>query len=314
MPTSVSIARAPIGARLLKIDWGAISPLRISSRRVAEGYYAGAHRAARRGAGVEFGGQRPYVPGDDLRFLDRRSLLKHDRLLVREFDTDTERALWLWVDASRSMSFRGPSVTGSKLAFAALLAATLARIAVSGHDPIGLSWLGARGLLSGAAPGFGWMQFERVVDALERADATTELESDPAELGLDAALVSRRTRRGSVIVLLSDFIDVPDDALRSITSVGGGGRMLVLVQVLDPIELSLGYRGKVRLRALEGTLEVTTDADLVRAEYLRRLEAHTSRWRDAAISHGGRLVQASSGEDAVLVVRRVLDAISGARA
>ena len=45
------------------------------------------HRSVRRGAGVEFGGQRPYVPGDDLRFLDRRSLMRHDRLMVREFES-----------------------------------------------------------------------------------------------------------------------------------------------------------------------------------------------------------------------------------
>jgi hypothetical protein len=57
-----------------KIDWGSLAPLRLRARVVAEGVYAGAHRSARRGAGVEFGGHRPYVPGDDLRWLDRASI------------------------------------------------------------------------------------------------------------------------------------------------------------------------------------------------------------------------------------------------
>ena len=63
--------------------------------------------ASARAPGVEFGGQRPYVPGDDLRFFDRRALLRHDKLMVREFETETDRALWLCLDATASMSFRG---------------------------------------------------------------------------------------------------------------------------------------------------------------------------------------------------------------
>ena len=35
------------------LDWGSLAPLRIRARMVAEGVYAGAHRSARKGAGVE---------------------------------------------------------------------------------------------------------------------------------------------------------------------------------------------------------------------------------------------------------------------
>src|SRR5579863_8568126 len=121
------------------LDWGSLAPLRLRSRLVAEGVYAGAHRSARRGAGVEFGGHREYVPGDDLRWLDRRSLLRHDRLLVRQFETDTDRALGLLVDASASMGFRSARAPGAKLAFAAVVAAALGRVALAGGDPVGLA-------------------------------------------------------------------------------------------------------------------------------------------------------------------------------
>src|SRR4051812_1532950 len=126
------------------IDWGSLAPLRLRSRLVAEGVYAGAHRSARRGAGVEFGGHRPYTPGDDLRWLDRRSLLRHDRLLVRQFETETDRALRLIVDATASMGYRGVRAPGAKLAFSALVAAALARIAVGSGDPVGLTYLGGQ--------------------------------------------------------------------------------------------------------------------------------------------------------------------------
>ena len=65
------------------IDWGELAPLRLKARVVVEGLYAGPHRSNKKGTGVEVGGQRPYVPGDDLRFFDRRALLRHDRLMIR---------------------------------------------------------------------------------------------------------------------------------------------------------------------------------------------------------------------------------------
>src|SRR5262245_26757930 len=124
------------------IDWGKLAPLRLRSRLVAEGVFAGGHRSARRGAGVEFGGHRSYTPGDDLRWLDRRSLLRHDRLLIRQFETETDRALRIVVDATASMGYRGAKAPGAKLAFAALVAAALARIAVGRGDPVGLTFFG----------------------------------------------------------------------------------------------------------------------------------------------------------------------------
>ena len=126
---------ARVGSELLPIDWGAISPLRLKAALVAEGVYSGMHRSRRRGAGVEFGGQRPYVPGDDLRFLDRRSLMRHDRLMLRQFETETERAVWICVDASASMAYRSPEAPGAKLAYAALLGAALTRVCLLYTSP-----------------------------------------------------------------------------------------------------------------------------------------------------------------------------------
>src|SRR5688572_25806415 len=99
------------------LDWGSLAPLRLRARAVAEGVYAGVHRSARRGAGVEFGGFREYTPGDDLRWLDRRALLLHDRLVVRQFETETDRAVRLIIDATSSMGYRGKGAPGAKFAF-----------------------------------------------------------------------------------------------------------------------------------------------------------------------------------------------------
>ena len=176
---------------------------------MAEGVYAGSHRSARRGAGVEFGGHRAYTPGDDLRWLDRRSLLLHDRLLVRQFETETDRALRLVVDATTSMGYRGTGAPGAKLAFSALVSAALARVAVSSGDPVGLTYFGG-GPNSRSLPVSGGREaFERILGSLEAAEAGGDARADASVLERALAIIARSARRGSIVVVLSDLLDCP---------------------------------------------------------------------------------------------------------
>jgi uncharacterized protein (DUF58 family) len=294
------------------IDWGALAPLRLKARAVAEGVYAGMHRSVRKGAGVEFGGQRPYVPGDDLRFFDRRSLLRHDRLMVREFETETDRALWLCVDATASMAYRSEGAPGSKLAYAALVSAALARVTLSTGDPVGLGWVGGHGT-HGIPAMAGREAFERVIGALEGAAAAGDASADGAAIERTLGPIARRARRGAVIVLLSDLLDLPDGALSSFTALATSGRTLIAVQVLDPAEAELGFSGNVRLRAAEGDTVVEADADAVRATYKERLLALSTPWESELSARGGRLVRATTADAPVAVVRAILKAVQEAR-
>lgn len=261
---------------------------------------------------MEYGGQRPYVPGDDLRFLDRRSLLKHDRLMVREFETDTDRAVWLCLDASASMGFRGEAAPGAKLAYAALLAAALTRVAMSTRDPTGLCWLGGEEPRQVRAS-YGEAGFERIVSSLERASPGGALRDDPALVERNLQVLARRAPRGSVVVFFSDLLDLPLAARRSVAALGARSRVLVVTQVLDPVERDLGFDGKVRLRAMEGKQTVETDADAVRERYLAALQEHNQAWASALQREGGRLVQCCSTDDPVAVVREVIRAAGEAR-
>ena len=124
-----------------RLDWGAFAPLRLRARAAAEGAWSGAHRSVRKGAGVEFAGHRAYVHGDDLRFIDRHALMRHGALMLREFETETDRSIYLVIDASASMGFRGSRAPGAKLSFASVVAAALAWIAIRGGDRVALDWL-----------------------------------------------------------------------------------------------------------------------------------------------------------------------------
>ena len=296
--------------RAIEIDWGKLAPLRLRARTIAEGVFAGAHRSLRKGAGVEFGGHRPYVPGDDLRWLDRRALLRHDRLVVREFETETDRALRLVVDASASMAFRSEGAPASKLAYAAVVAAALARLALSSGDPVGLDWLGGEAARPMPAVA-GREAFERVVGSLETVRASGELMNDPVALERALSPIARRARRGSIIVLLSDLLDLPRACLERFVSLASGGRMLLAVQVLDPQELAFPFEGTVRLRPLEGDDLVETDAGTTRARYLAALTAIGTAWSERLSAHGGWFLRVSTADDAGDLLRRIVAHLAG---
>jgi uncharacterized protein (DUF58 family) len=296
------------------LDWGTLAPLRLRARVVAEGVYAGAHRSARRGAGVEFGGHRAYTPGDDLRWLDRRSLLLHDRLLVRQFETETDRALRLVVDATASMGYRGRDAPGAKLAWSALVAAALARIAVGSGDPVGLTYLGGgAGEEGGAATrgvsvAGGREVFERILGSLEAITAGGDARTDLSFLDRGISGIVRASRRGSIIVVLSDLLDLPEGGEERVAAIASRGRVLVVVQVLDPDEVDLPFGGTVRLRALEGGVVVETDVETTRASYKERLASLTANWERVLTARGARLVRAVTSSDPVRVVREIVQA------
>jgi len=265
--------------RVGTLDWGKLAPLRLRARAVAEGVYAGAHRSRRRGPGVEFGGHRSYVPGDDLRFLDRRATMRHGKLLVRQFETETDRGLRLVVDASQSMAYRSEEAPGAKLAYAALIGAALCRVALASADTVSLDFIG--GERAPPLPAMGGLEaFDRLTEILAAiepsGDASTSLPL--LDTALDA--VARRSRRGTAIVILSDFIDLPEGAADRLVALCSGGRVVVGVRVLDPVEVTFPFAGPVLLRGSEGGAQVETDGTSARAGYLSALAQKMASYRE----------------------------------
>jgi uncharacterized protein (DUF58 family) len=301
------VTEKPLARRTESLDWAKLATLRLRARAVADGVYAGMHASRKRGAGVEFGGHRPYVPGDDLRLLDRRAMARHDKPFLRELETETDRALRLLVDASASMGFRGARAKVSKLDFVAVLAAALTRIALASGDPVGLDYLGGESVRP-VAPSSSGEAFERVLASLEAARAAKDVSQDRAALDRALAPIARRARRGTVIVLFSDLVDVHEETLRRYSALATGGRTLLAVRVLSPEEATFPYEGPVRLRAIEGSQEIETDPLAVRQGYLSALAAIEEAWATRLAARGGRLVTATTSDDPVVVVRSILRA------
>jgi len=67
----------------------AIRDLELRARVIVEGLWSGLHRSPQQGFSVEFTEYRQYSPGDDLRYLDWKTLGRSDRLYIKKFEDET---------------------------------------------------------------------------------------------------------------------------------------------------------------------------------------------------------------------------------
>lgn len=92
----------------------------LAARREVQHLLLGERQSAFAGRGYEFADNRPYVPGDEARFINWRVLARSGQLYLKNFYEERRPPLWLLVDRGASMRF-GTRVR-LKLALAAQLA------------------------------------------------------------------------------------------------------------------------------------------------------------------------------------------------
>jgi uncharacterized protein (DUF58 family) len=177
---------------LLRLEWRVIRRL--------DGRLQGGYRTAHRGSGMDFAGLRPYLDGDDARFIDWNVSARLDEIQVREFNEDRELTAWLVLDRSASMRIGGPD--RGKNDVLAELALTLARLLARGGNRVG-AVLYDTGQTRVVPPGTGRNQALRIGRELQRSAASGGGTTDLAAM-LDS--VASMARRRCLVVVVSDFI------------------------------------------------------------------------------------------------------------
>ncbi len=177
---------------LLRLEWRVLRRL--------DGRLSGDFRTVRRGSGLDFAGLRPYVDGDDARYIDWNVTARLDELQVRQFNEERELTSWLVLDRSASMALGAPGRgKGDRLAELTL---SLARLLGRGGNKVG-AVLYDNDLVQVVRPGTGRRQALRIGQELAKptsphSGATTDL---AAMLDAAAGLAKR-----SLVVVISDFI------------------------------------------------------------------------------------------------------------
>lgn len=171
--------------------------LSILSKKLFPGQFRAERRTKRRGTGLEFADYRQYVAGDDFRHLDWKAYLRLNRLILRLFEEEEDLPIYLFVDASQSMTYGNPS----KFDYARRVAAALCYIGLSNLDRVHVIGYSDR-VKAELPPQRGKGRIFRVFRFLE--ELTPGGETNARE---SFKSYCTETRRRGLAVIISDFFD-----------------------------------------------------------------------------------------------------------
>lgn len=226
---------------------------------------AGVHRSAARGGSLEFSQHREYAPGDDPRYVDWKAFARTGRLQLKQFEDETNLVLYLVVDVSASMEYRGPSAAWSKRDYAASLAASVAWLAMANHDAVSLALAGSDDALPGP-PSMNPGQFADFCRRLERVTASKKNEASPLA-GLGRAL-----RRRGVILLITDALGDLETLRSDLGQLTHRRHEVRLVQILDDAEIDFPFTQAASFQDLESGSFTAADPIAIAESYRQEVD------------------------------------------
>ncbi len=241
-----------------------ISSLELVARTVVDGFIAGLHRSPHLGFSVNFAEYRPYRPGDDIRKIDWKVFGRSDRFFVKEYEGETNTAIHLILDCSRSMDYRSQGI--KKIEYGQFLAASLGYFAFKQRDGVGFisyddkvrEFVPARGSIG---------HLNTMLHAIERTVPGGE--SDFVEPLIS---VAERLRRRGIVIVISDLHDEPEHVMEALRHLAFRGNDVIVFQLLDPIELDFDFSESAQFVDMETRAEMHVIPDFVRQEYKRILK------------------------------------------
>ncbi len=255
-----------------------ISRLDLRAKQIVEGFLSGAHRSPFFGHSVEFLQHREYVPGDDLRHVDWQVWARQDRLVVKQFEEETNLRCYLLVDSSRSMEYAGGGI--SKFEYASTLAASLAWLVLQQHDAVGCLTFDddiREVIPASAAAG----HLPTIADRLSR---TTRREASRWDT-IFARVAEVFPRRG-VMLVLSDFLGDDRQIVKGLRTLAERGHEIAALQVLDDDELDFNLEGPTRFEDLEAEGFLACNPRALRDSYLAAVQEYLDRFRHGVAAAG----------------------------
>jgi len=247
-----------------------IASLELVARMVVEGFISGLHRSPHLGFSVNFAEYRTYRPGDDIRKIDWKVYGRTDRLFVKEYEGETNTAIHLILDCSRSMDYRNKGIR--KLEYGQFLAASLGYFAFKQRDAVGfisydsdiIDYIPARTSIG---------HLNTVLHAIERARP-----GERTDFYKTLVNVSGRLRRRGIVVVISDLLDDPDKVMSGLRHLAYRGNDVIVLQILDPAEIHFDFSDAARFVDMETRAEMYVIPDYLRQEYRKVLAGQISEY------------------------------------
>jgi uncharacterized protein (DUF58 family) len=256
-------------------DLARLASMSLRARVIVEGAFAGMHHNPHAGTSIEFAEHKEYAPGDDLRHMDWKAVARVERYYVKRFEDETEMRTFLLLDASASMGYKRRGV--SKLEYGSYLAAALGYLLAQQGDPAGLLVFDER-TRQYLPPRTRGGHIRDLLLALEAVYAAGRTQP-----GRALAHVGELADRRSLVVLMTDLLDAPEDLPDRLRQLRSRGHDVALFHLLDPDEVELPT-GEVELAEFVGVepddaRHLLADPRDLAASFARESLALRERWR-----------------------------------
>ena len=113
-----------------------VNNLEFLAKQIVEGFITGLHKSPFHGFSAEFSQHKPYIQGDNLRYMDWKVYARSDRYYIKQFEEETNLRCTILLDISKSMTYKSGSI--SKLQYASIFTACLSYLMLKQRDATGL--------------------------------------------------------------------------------------------------------------------------------------------------------------------------------
>lgn len=239
-----------------------VKNLQLVARLVVEGYLTGRHRSPFHGFSVEFSQHRPYMPGDNLRFIDWKVFGRTDRYYIKQFEEETNLRCHILLDVSKSMQYA--SIKISKAQYASYLVAGLTYLMLQQRDSTGLvlfdneikKYIPPRSVFSH-------------LNVILRAVDKTKYGND-TNISVALHNVADQIRKRGLIILISDLLDDPRAILNGLKHFRHNQHEILVFHIIDPKEFEFNFSGDVLFEDLERSEKIKTQPRYIQEIYRQK--------------------------------------------
>jgi uncharacterized protein (DUF58 family) len=254
-----------------------LKTLELKARLVVEGFMVGLHKSPYHGFSVEFSEHRPYMQGDNLKDVDWKVYGKTEKFFIKQYEEETNLRSYILLDTSSSMKFSSKGNI-SKLEYGSTLAAALSFLMINQQDAVGLS-LYSENIRKFIPPKARRSYLQEIFTALAGIQA-----SDKTNTAASLNSVAEKINRRGFVIIISDFFDDIRSVLTALKHFRYKKNEVLVLQILDPLELSFAFGKDAIFKDLETADEITTQPYQIQKAYKEAMKEFTEKIKSECLN------------------------------
>lgn len=259
----------------------------IHAEKLADSILHGEHTRRKAGTGEKFWQYREYVEGDRPQDIDWRQSAKTDQVFIKQKEWQITRKTFFWCNISGSMAFQSKTASFLKQDYARILTLSLAILLRKNKEQIGIYGQPQSGRSEKMIETIGHALFEKQRYDLP-ADNISALPKDAYFIGI------------------GDFLNPYEDIEKSLDRVAQRTENALIIQILDPAELSLPFEGRVEFSDHDhNNKNLVNSVQTIRTQYQDRIQKHCKSIEKLCTSKGWSYYQCITDQSPELALHNI---------